>query len=506
VKTFDVIITCSGLGSRLAPITNYLNKALIKLGDKAIISYILESYPSNTRFIITLGYLKDQVRNYIEINHSDLNIEFVEVGDYESTQSSLLYSLSCTFDLIDKPFFYNACDTFVSKPIYFDSNFALVSKTFIGNQYRMFDSTIKDEPAKEGELCYTGLAYVKDFDEFKKIALEILKQKTHNLSDAHVLQQMKINFIETENWIDIGNFIALSNAEQKFNSEICVLSKKNEMTYYVNNKIVKYFSDKNKVDALFERSKELSDCVPSCNQKGNFIYYNFIKGITLSKVLNENILDNFLSWCNENLWKKTNKFDDDFFKNFYINKAIMRVESFEKERKNVISSVKNINFRAVDNLFNLIEQAEKKFKINTEMFRCHGDLVFENVIKTNDGFLLIDWREGFLTNLGDKLYDIAKMKHNLIFDHEAIKEKKFYVKIENDQCFFDAGTPKKNIQLINTLENWCLSNGIDIKIINLIVSLIQLSSSGVHTGDEATLLYCMGWYNLNKIINHEQHA
>jgi hypothetical protein len=53
---------------------------------------------------------------------------------------------------------------------------------------------------------------------------------------------------------------------------------------------------------------------------------------------------------------------------------------------------------------------------------------------------------------------------------------------------------------MKTLEAFCLQRNINMNVIDTIVALIQLSSSGVHTGEEATLLYCMGWYNLNKLM------
>ena len=95
------------------------------------------------------------------------------------------------------------------------------------------------------------------------------------------------------------------------------------------------------------------------------------------------------------------------------------------------------------------------------------------------------------------------MKHNLYFDHDVIKNNGFFVKnMPHGAYLFDPGTPPENIELIKQLDNWCIDKKIDIKVIDLIVSLIQLSSSALHLGDEAPLLFYMGWYNLNKVINN----
>lgn len=505
---FDVIITCSGLGSRLKPITNYLNKALIKLGDKAIISHILESYPKNCRFIITIGYLGDQVMDYIDINHSDLNIEYVNVMPYEGEGSSLLYSLSRTFKLLDKPFVYNACDTYITGDKKFETNTAIVAKTYIGNQYRKYTTNIENDPASVGELGYTGLCYIKDFEKFKEITYELLKTTKYdnNLSDAHVIEKMNMNFYETDNWIDIGNFIALEQAKKHFENKICVLEKNDQETYLVDNKILKFFKNEQKVDKLYERAQELSNCVPKCYKKGNFIYYNWIKGETLSKILKPKLLKEFLDWCEDNLWIPTDNVDENFFKDFYINKATNRVLQYIENHNDLHNkdTYCRINFREVENILDLLSKIPDSYKNSCWYSRSHGDLVFENVIKTKTGFKLIDWREGFEPCRGsDMLYDIAKMKHNLYFDHDVIKNNGFFVKnMPHGAYLFDPGTPPENIELIKQLDNWCIDKKIDIKVIDLIVSLIQLSSSALHLGDEAPLLFYMGWYNLNKVINN----
>ena len=493
-----VLITCSGLGSRLSPITDYLNKSLIKLGDKAIISYILDSYPADSKFIVTLGYLKGQVKDYLTINHSNLNIIYVEVDEYDGPNSSLLYSLSKTFKYINEPFYYNACDTYIKDiPILFE-NTAIYSQTFIDNQYRkIINNNIQDYSANIGDFCYTGVAYVKDYDIFKEISNKILLNKDNILSDAHVLQKMNMHFRETKQWIDIGNFIALDHAKHKFSNEICVLEKSDSETYFINGKIVKFFKDQKKVDKLYERHLELKNCTPNCDKLNNFIFYDFIHGETFSKILDEKTLIDFLQWCEINLWTKHTFIEPEFFQEFYINNAKERIKLYNSKHHS--ANITEINFRKVLDINFILENISDALKQNTQPSRSHGDLIFENVIKTKDGFCLIDWREGFLTNIGDQLYDIAKMKHSLIFDSQEILKQKFYVKVENSQVFYDSATPEYNFKLISIFDQWCADNNIDIRTIDLIVSLIQLSSSGLHLGDDAHLLYYMGWYNLQKI-------
>ena len=41
-----------------------------------------------------------------------------------------------------------------------------------------------------------------------------------------------------------------------------------------------------------------------------------------------------------------------------------------------------------------------------------------DIIKTNNGYKLLDWRQNFGGELynGDKYYDLAKLRHNIIFN------------------------------------------------------------------------------------------
>ena len=88
-----VVITCSGLGSRLGEYTEYTNKSLVRVGKKAVISHIIDSYPAYTNFVITLGHYGDHVKQYIDIAHPELKVEFVNVENYHGKGSSLGRSL-----------------------------------------------------------------------------------------------------------------------------------------------------------------------------------------------------------------------------------------------------------------------------------------------------------------------------------------------------------------------------------------------------------------------------
>ena len=72
----QVIITTSGIGQRLGDITKYTSKALIRIGKKPAISYIIESYQEDVEFIITLGHFGDHVKQFLNLAYPNKKFTF----------------------------------------------------------------------------------------------------------------------------------------------------------------------------------------------------------------------------------------------------------------------------------------------------------------------------------------------------------------------------------------------------------------------------------------------
>ena len=77
---YKVLLTTSGLGSRLGNLTKFTNKSLVRIGDKPAISHIIESYPPDVEFVVTLGHYGSHVKQYLTIAHPERAIKFVEVA------------------------------------------------------------------------------------------------------------------------------------------------------------------------------------------------------------------------------------------------------------------------------------------------------------------------------------------------------------------------------------------------------------------------------------------
>ena len=117
--SLTVLLTTSGVGSRLGELTKHTNKCLVRVDDKPAISHIIESYPDNTNFVITLGHFGSHVEQFLSLAYPDKNFTFVNVDKYEGEGSSLGYSIYQCKEAINSSFIYHACDTIV-KDLRFD--------------------------------------------------------------------------------------------------------------------------------------------------------------------------------------------------------------------------------------------------------------------------------------------------------------------------------------------------------------------------------------------------
>ena len=68
-----VCILTAGIGSRMGDISQSLNKSILPTKDGAIISEIINYFGKKTKFVIAVGYKKNQVKDYLKIAHPSIN-------------------------------------------------------------------------------------------------------------------------------------------------------------------------------------------------------------------------------------------------------------------------------------------------------------------------------------------------------------------------------------------------------------------------------------------------
>ena len=98
--------------------------------------------------------------------------------------------------------------------------------------------------------------------------------------------------------------------------------------------------------------------------------------------------------------------------------------------------------------------------------KYHGDLHFENIIKIKaKKFCLIDFRESFGddSKIGDKYYDLAKLKHGFELNHKTIKDELYSVKETNGNINFNIYKNENFINCEKILENFTKREKIKLK-------------------------------------------
>jgi aminoglycoside phosphotransferase (APT) family kinase protein len=127
----------------------------------------------------------------------------------------------------------------------------------------------------------------------------------------------------------------------------------------------------------------------------------------------------------------------------------------------------------------------------------HGDFILDNILINDNNFTLIDWRQDFNGSIdaGDMRYDLAKLNHNLVLNHEILANNQYSIDFTNGiRC--DVLVKKSLLDCQELLKGFCEVNGISYKKIQLLTSLIWLNMSPLHEHPLDMFLYYFGKYNL----------
>jgi NDP-sugar pyrophosphorylase family protein len=507
---YKVLITTSGVGSRLGELTNYTNKCLIRVSEKPSISYIIESYPDDVEFIITLGHYGNHVKQFLELCYPTKKFKFVYIDKYQGYGSSLGYSLSKCESLINCPFIFHVSDTIISDytPITPTENYVISSIKENSSQYRtiQYENNKLIKIKEKGELnnyySYIGVSGIKDYELFFKNLKLILEKNNEDISDVHVINEMLSNvnfktfFIKPDNWYDIGNTTELSRTKKSFNSSYDILDKKDESIFFFNDFVIKFFFDTTINKNRIKRGLKLKNLVPRIlGHTDNFYKYELVKGNLFSKSVNVNSFRKFLIWSKNNLWIENNNFDvKNLCYEFYIKKTKKRIEEYLVNNPE-ISIINNEN---IPSIHNLIKKIDVDWLSNGIPTQFHGDYILDNIIEIENGFKLIDWRQDFGGELefGDIYYDLAKLNHNLYVNHDIVKKNLF--DSSPDNCYILINSTLNECREV--LHSYIKQNGYDLKKIELLTALIWINMAPLHEYPLNNFLFNFGKYNLHKIL------
>lgn len=519
---YKVLITTSGTGSRLGDLTKYTNKCLVRIGKKPAISYIIEKYSKNVPIVVTLGYFGNQVRDFLELAYPDRKFEFVTVDKYEGLGTSLGYSMLCAEKNLRCPFIFHASDTITEGKIPAPStNWMAGYKGGDASQYaswKIIDKNhlvFNEKGSADFDYLHMGLVGIKEYSLFWRELRRLYKNNPNDpsLNDCQTINTMlrlgsKFNMVEFNDWLDTGNIAALNNARQKIADKFDNLDKIDESIYLFGDFVIKFFYDKEILKNRMKRAKVLKGLIPKIDGiRDNFYRYKHVRGDTFSSVVTNNDFESFLQWAKKKLWiSKRDRSEKEFKKvcsDFYLDKTLKRINTFFS-LNSIKDSSDNINGSIIPPVFELLQNIDRDWLSSGNQSSFHGDCILENIIKSKNGFSLIDWRQDFggLIDSGDMYYDLAKLNHNLTVNHGLVNRNLFTIEIDDNRNIRCSILTDSILQECKgKLSEFIHNNNLDLDKVETITAIIWLNMSPLHHYPFNVFLYYFGKYSLWKMLN-----
>ena len=514
---YKVCILTSGKGTRMGSYSETINKALLPVNGKAIISRIIDHFHKDTRFVISLGYLGNQVKDFLKLSYPEKFFEYVWVSNFEGPHSGPGRSLYDCKKKLNLPFFFVACDSIYDDfPIKFKKNNWVGVKNVPINYSKDYCNiksvnglaveVIDKKLVKSKQFkAFTGICYIYDH----KLFWEGLKNDLNNKFEIQItsglkylIDKKKLNSKEL-NWFDVGTESKYKSENLKYSN--FDFSKVNEFIY-TGKKIVKFFKDPEITKQRYLKGKYKIDSFPNnLKLKNQFFSYDFYPGSTLYQKNSREIFNRLLIWLKKEFWIPANVSKKNIHKSckiFYIEKTKIRLKLFEEKYGK--SQPKIINGFKVPNSNELVSKIPLDFLINGEPYFIHGDLQFDNIIynPSKKKFKLIDWRQDFAGNLsyGDIYYDLAKLYGGINLNYDHIKKNLMSYTENKSSISFDYLEKNLHKYLIVDFEKFIIENNFNLLKVKIIASLIYLNMAPLHHYPFDKLLHALGRLKLNNLI------
>ena len=307
---YKVLIPSAGLGTRLGEFSKNLNKALVSIDNKPVISHVIEKFPKHVEIIVALGHKSEVLKDYLEMAHSDRKITLVHIENYSGAGSGLgLTILECK-KYLQCPFIFCPNDTVILEDIPEPNcNWVGYAETSQENKYRTLKidtSSVQEISEKGADLSdkvssYIGLAGIKDYQQFWNSMEEGRKYGSIKIGESYGLNEMILRDLPVISrkftWFDTGNLESLQYAKKQLASPDApeILEKQDEAIWFVNGRVIKYSKDKDFILNRVSRAVDLKGFVPEITANtNNMSSYRMLTGQVMSQCTNQKVIKSLL--------------------------------------------------------------------------------------------------------------------------------------------------------------------------------------------------------------------
>lgn len=507
----QICILAAGSGTRMGHLGKILNKALLPLNEKAVISHIIEKFPADSEFVVAVGYKSEQVKAYLQLAHPEHKFVFVDVKNYDGPGSGPGHSLLCCREVLRDMFYMIAADTLWSEDIRafgveqswmatggsqsaVNSNYC----NLIVEQDRIVEMYDKVAATDKRARPFAGLAFVKDSALFWRGLSADRNQGERQVSAgfAEIMGARPV-LARAITWMDVGTI-------EKYQAEAVKdlkydFSKTDEMFYKLNGRVIKFFADASVAENRVKKARLNQKAFPEIvGCEASFYAYSYQPGETLYVHNSPETFAKLLDWLCQNLWRPHAAAESDIKKmchRFYEIKTEERLKKYSI--KYPIGEPQIINGNKIPSAAQLLKGLNWDELFKGEPFFIHGDLQPDNIIfdAVTEKFLLLDWRQDFAgeTAFGDLYYDFAKLWAGLCLDYSRIKQNDFtYIEDSGTSCRFTVpGHPYKAENAL-VLAEFIERRGYSLKKVKLLAALIFLNMSPLHHNPFDKMLHALG--------------
>lgn len=512
-----VLIPTGGRWENLWEITNFINKSLIKLGKKPWISYIIDAYPDDTEFVITIGYLGNQVQDFLSLVYPNKKITIVEADN----TANMIESIMKAKEYLQSPFIYHACDTIVLDTIeLLDGNWIWGYTWEASSNYAGFNvlwksiEHIHQKWTVSPDFIHIGLVKIEDYISFWQNLENILQENTVEKNDSSIINKMiwewkTFQCNEFKLWYDTWNIEWINKAKKEFPDSFHILHKLEESIYIYDTFVVKFFHDSELATKRVQRAEFLKWLVPDIQwHRNNFFRYSYAKGHLFSRVATPKLFEEFFHWSKTHLWKENHEVSDEKFRevcyDFYYTKSIKRINKL-MESYNIKDEETIINWEKVPQISELFKLIDFQWLCGSKQTLFHGDYILDNILYDGNQFILLDWRQDFwwLLQSGDMYYDLWKLNHNLVINHDIVNADLFTIDKISDEITVDIQRKNSLVECQETLHTCIIKAWLDVKKVKVLSALIWLNMSPLHHHPFDKFLFYFWKYNLWKALNEK---